>query len=281
MRTTFMGAMCLWIVLVASAEAQDAKGGGDLATAATNPVGSANQLQLQNTFIPSSKNSDGGANTAIIQPVVAFDIGEDSYFQGIVTRTTLPIITTPEIADDRVTGTGDITSLIIPTHSSTGSKPGEFTTWGPIGAVVIPTASEDRTGADVWSFGPGLIGLKNVTFENGNSLMFGGLAYHVWDVESDGDVSVTSGFPIVIYKFGSLFGQKGWYLRLPDDLWQYDWNRSEFTQLPVGGDMGRAFTIGEQLVNVYGGGWYNAADPDEGSVPQYAVKLSFSLVFPK
>ena len=72
MRTTFMGAMCLWIVLVASAEAQDAKGGGDLATAATNPVGSANQIQLQNTFIPSSKNSDGGANTAVIQPVARY-----------------------------------------------------------------------------------------------------------------------------------------------------------------------------------------------------------------
>jgi hypothetical protein len=43
-------------------------------------------------------------------------------------------------------------------------------------------------------------------------------------------VSLTSGFPIFIYKFGSLFNQKGWYVRAPDDALSYDWLAEEFTQ---------------------------------------------------
>ena len=93
--------------LTAPAFAQEAKGGdtkGDLTTKATNPVGALIQLQLQDLYIPSSNNSSGYANTAIIQPVVPFDLGGESYFQGIITRTTMPIVTTPEVNDNRETG---------------------------------------------------------------------------------------------------------------------------------------------------------------------------------
>ena len=74
---------------VAAQEAKDAdtkadpkNGGGDLTTAATNPVGSVTLLQLQNLYIPNSDNSSGAANTGIIQPVVPFNLPEDGYFQG-------------------------------------------------------------------------------------------------------------------------------------------------------------------------------------------------------
>lgn len=265
------------------ARAQD--GGKDLATAATNPVGSANTLQFQNIYIPDSKNSEGDANTFIVQPVLAFDLPKGGYFEGLVTRFTLPYISTPEVGPGKIdtSAFGDTTGLFIPTHTKNGSKAGEFTTWGPLLAVGFPTSGDDMTGSGLWSAGPGIIGLKNVTYDNGNSLMFGIIAWHLWNVEDDDDVDVsaTSSFPILIYKFGNLFDQKGWYVRAPDDTWNYNWEENEFTQIPVGLAVGRAFTVGKQLINTYLGGWYNAADPDTAATPDWAIKLNFSLVFPK
>ncbi len=271
---------------VAAQEAKDAdtkKGGGDLTTAATNPVGALIQLQLQDLYIPNSRNSEGYANTAIIQPVIPIGLGNDSYFQGIITRTTIPIVTTPKVNGNRETGIGDITAIIAPTHTSTGSKKGEFFTWGPVAAVVLPTASKDETGADVWSLGPGLLGLTNMVFDNGDSLMLGALGYHIWDVEGDdddADVSKTFAQPIFVYKFKSLFDQGGWYIRNPDDLWQYDWEESEFTQIPLGAELGRVFSIGKQHVNMFGGGWYNPVSSDRAPTADFAFKFSFSFLFP-
>ena len=276
----------------AAQEAKDAdtkKGGGDLATAATNPVGAVIQVQLQNLYIPNSRNSDGYANTAILQPVIPFHLPEDGYFQGIVTRTTIPYVTTPEVFDNRESGMGDITSIVALTHTTPGHShlkgevKGDFTTWGPIGAVVLPTASKDETGADVWQLGPGLIGLTNLHLPSGDSLMLGGLGYHLWDVEGDEDdpdISKTYVEPIIVYKFKSLFDQGGWYVRTPDDLWSYDWEENEWDQIPVGVYMGRVFPIGKQPVNVFAGGWYNPVSSDEGATADYAFKISFSFLFP-
>ena len=70
---------------VAAQEAKDAdtkadskKGGGDLTTAATNPVGALIQVQFQDLYIPNSDNSSGYANTGIIQPVIPIHLGEDN-----------------------------------------------------------------------------------------------------------------------------------------------------------------------------------------------------------
>ena len=301
-RATFASALILAAFLfglvgpVAAQEAKDAdtkaapkKGGGDLTTAATNPVGALIQVQFQNLYIPSSDNSSGYANTGIIQPVVPIHLPDDGYFQGIITRTTIPIVTTPEVGGRRETGMGDITAIAAltrttPTHGhSQGKVKGDFFTWGPVGAVVLPTASKDETGADVWQLGPGGIALTNIHLPSGNSVMLGALGYHVWDVggdDDDPDISKTFAQPIIVYKFNSLFGQKGWYVRNPDDLWSYDWKENEFDQITAGAALGRVFPIGKQPVNIFAGGWYNPVSSDEGATADYAFKISFSFLFP-
>lgn len=82
-------------------------------------------------------------------------------------------------------------------------------------------------------------------------------------------------------KYKSLFGQDGWYLRLPDDTWEYDWDAGEFTVIPAGFGFGRAFSLGNQPVNAFLSARYNAADLDDSVGPKWAIKASFSLVFPK
>lgn len=118
---------------------------------------------------------------------------------------------------------------------------------------------------------------------SGNSVMLGALAYHVWDVggdDDDPDISKTFAQPVIVYKFNSLFDQKGWYVRNPDDLWSYDWKENEFDQIPVGASLGRVFPIGKQPVNVFAGGWLNPVSSDEGATADYAFKISFSFLFP-
>ena len=112
--------------------------------------------------------------------------------------------------------------------------------------------------------------------------MIGGAVWHIWDIESGkADVSATSGFPAFIYKFDDLFDQDGWYVRAPDDTFSYDWKADEFTQFPLGLGVGRAFVMGKQPVNVFASAWKNVANPDTATTPKWALKVSFSLVFPK
>ncbi|MGD9293406.1 MAG: hypothetical protein PVI41_00860 [Roseobacter sp.] len=260
-------------------------GGTDLATAATNPVGSANQLQFQGLYFDDSFNSDGDAKTFILQPIVSFNLPEGGYFSNVVTRWTVPLRYTPEIETPLggidESGLGDTLGLIFPTHTTLGDTPGEFTTWGPGVAVNIPTSSEPLLGTNTWSAGPGLVYLKNLKFASGNSLMIGGAVWHIWDISGKADVSATTGFPAFIYKFDKLFDQDGWYVRAPDDTFSYDHKANEFTQAPIGLGVGRAFVMGKQPVNIFASAWKNVANPDTATTPKWALKASFSLVFPK
>ncbi len=74
-----------------------------------------------------------------------------------------------------------------------------------------------------------------------------------------------------------MFGEKGWYAALPDDLWTYDFEESEFTLIPLGARLGKVFSIGKQPVNVFLQSWYNAADTGA----DYAIKFNLTFLFPK
>jgi hypothetical protein len=259
----------------------------DLASQATNPAAALIQLQLQDLYTPDSDNSSGYANSGIIQPVYPFVLGKDHFFQAVVARLTVPIVTTPKVGgDDHHTGLGDSTLLLVPTHKVPLAKKGEFWTAGPVFAGTFPTASLDVTGSEKTSLGPGGLFIRNFTgvFSQGDSLLAGVLAYQTWSVagsDSRANVSKTFGQPLLVYHFDKLFDQKGWYARLPDDLWQYDWNEGEMFQVPLGAGFGKVFTIGKQPVNAFVQSWYNPADSDLGASPNYTFKFNLTFLFPE
>jgi hypothetical protein len=113
----------------------------------------------------------------IIQPVYPFLRSKDDYFQSVIMRTTIPIVTTADLPGlGRTTGLGDTTVLVVPAHKATIGDEGEFFQWGPIGATTIPTATNDEIGSGKLSLGPGLLGFRNFTnlFNNSDGLLFGG-----------------------------------------------------------------------------------------------------------
>jgi hypothetical protein len=126
------------------------------------------------------------------------------------------------------------------------------------------------------------MGIRNFThvFNDGDSLLVGGFGYQQWSVAGSGgrkDVSEFSAAPVVVYHFNTLFGEKGWYTGLPDDLWTYDFEESEFTSIPLGARLGKVFHIGKQPLNGFLQSWYNAADPGA----EYAIKFNLTFLFPE
>ncbi len=94
-------------------KAEPPKGGhASLAEAATNPIGNLVQLQLQDQFNFSNYNSDGYSNAAIIQPVIPVKLPWESV-PLMITRTTAPYVTTPDLGDPvgRRNGLGDILAM--------------------------------------------------------------------------------------------------------------------------------------------------------------------------
>jgi len=293
MKNLFLFAVTALIFISSPSLAQDTKpaAGGDkasLANQATNPAAPLIQFQLQNVFAPSNRGASGYANTFIVQPVIPFSLGKDSYFQNIITRTTLPINTSanPDGAMTSVTGLGDTTMIAVAAHKAKISKTLGYV-WGPIAAMQLPTATSDRTGTDKYSLGGGalLMFSKAGLFANGDTLQFGLYGYNLWSAagrDSRRNVSTFFMGPILNYHFNKFLGQKGWYMRWTDSLQSYDWKAggSDTASIPVGGALGKVFAIGKHNFNVFLGGNYNAAYRS-GISERWNIKLNVTLLLPK
>jgi len=244
-------------------------GHSSLAEAATNPIGNLVQLQLQNQYNWDNYNSDGYSNSAIVQPVVPFKLPWESV-PLVVTRTTLPFVSTPDLGDPvgREHGVGDL-SIIAPFIPKLKAK-GIMLGLGP--ALSIPTASKDTTGSGRWLAGPTAVYFNGRT----KGWQWGMLGWHFWDFAGDDDrarVNKTFFQPFAVRHF-----DKGWYAGTPDVPGTYNWKDNKGT-FPFGLRLGRVTKIGKQPVNlfgeVFGTPW------DDGPSPKWTAKVSFTLLFPK
>ena len=270
--------LCVWLVAFAVAitplevAAEEAK--ADLGEAATNPVSNLIQFRLQNAYNPSVYNADGYSNAFLVQTVVPLSSLAEKFdsLKGIVTRTTLPFVSTPDLDDvGRQHGFGDTNFLAFAVPKAAPKN----TVWGVGPALNIPTGGTDRfTGSGSWQGGPAAVAM--VTPIKG--LQVGALAFHVWDFHkfrSDAnDVSTTSIQPILTKHF-----DKGWYVSLPDTPQSYNWQTENWT-LNLGGVLGRVFPVGGQPMQIFGGAYYN---PEDNDVPagEWTFKFQIGWLFPQ
>jgi hypothetical protein len=124
-------------------------GHSSLAAAATNPVAALVQFQIQNSYSPSNYKSDGYSNVGVIQPVVPVKLPWEKV-PLIVTRTTLPYVSTPDLDGGvgRKDGVGDLVTqgYFLPKLETKGVTAG-------LGYnLTIPTAGDnDFVGSGKWS----------------------------------------------------------------------------------------------------------------------------------
>jgi len=247
----------------------------DLGAAATNPVSNLVQFRLQNQYTASSYNADSWGNAGLIQTVVPLS-GLASKFdglQGIVTRATIPFVSTPKLDGiGRKNGLGDTNFLAFAVPKAAPPK----TVWGFGPALNIPTAGDnDFTGSGQWQAGPAAVFM--VTPVPG--LQTGLLAFQLWDFHETRsnakDVSVLSLQPILTKHF-----DKGWYIALPDSPQTYDFETNEWA-LNIGGVLGRVFPVGGRPMQIFGGVYYNPLDNDDIVSPEWTIKMQVGWLFPQ
>jgi hypothetical protein len=255
-------------------EQQHSDGGhSNLAGAATNPIANLVQLQMQNKYSPSNHNANGYSNVAIIQPVIPIALPWDEV-PLIVTRTTLPYVSTPDLDGGigRKDGFGDIVAqgYFLPKLNTRGVAAG-------LGYnLTIPTAGDnDYVGSGKWSIGPGAIYLNMQT----PSWQWGLLTYSSFSFASanaDRDhVANIAVQPLLVKHFG-----KGWYVAAPDVPQTYNFKTNNWN-LQLGPRVGKVTKFGKQPVNLFGQITYNPLDHDDEVAADWSFKVNLTFLFPE
>jgi len=219
-------------------------GHANLAAAATNPIANLVQFQMQNSYSPSNHNADGYSNVGVIQPVVPFKLPWEEV-PLLVTRTTLPYVSTPDLDGGvgRKDGFGDIVAqgYFLPKLETKGVSVG-------LGYnLTIPSAGDNEfVGSGKWSIGPGAVYLNMQT----PSWQWGLLSYASFSFASaDADREHVSN--IAVQPILTKHLSDGWYVSAPDVPQTYDFRTNKW-QLQLGPRVGKVTKFGKQAVNLFG-----------------------------
>jgi len=242
---------------------------GSLAETATNPLGNLVQFQMIDQLNMATYESDGPSNAFLVQAVVPVKLPFENV-PLMITRTTLPLVTTPNLGPGvgRHTGLGDLVllSLLLPKLDIKGVTIGI----GP--TFTFPTATSDFTGNGKWQAGPTflIINMKIPMFQ------FGLLAYQQWSFAGESDRENVS--KLYLQPFMTKHFKGGWYLGSQDVPWTYNFKSDKWT-MPMGPKLGRVFKIGNQAVNAFGAVYYSPLN--DGASEEFSFRVGLTLLFPK
>ena len=236
----------------------------ELAKQSQNPVANMISQPLQNNTTFDWGPKDQTRNVLNVQPVWPFEMTDD---WNLITRTIIPIISQPGTipGEDRENGLGDTTF----TAFASPSKPSKLT-WGVGPVVLIPTATDDRLGADSWGLGASVILLTMP-----GPWVIGSLFSQVWDVSGDTNIDLFSWQYFLNYNFPS-----GWYLTSAPIITRNGAadSKDRWT-VPFGGGAGKVFLIGKQPINASLQFFYNAEKPQhEGD---WQMRFQWTFLFPR
>ena len=246
----------------------------NLAQAATNPIANLIQFQVINNYNWENHNSSGYSNATILQPVVPFKLPWEKV-PLLITRTTLPYVTTPDLGEpiDRKRGFGDTDLLMLasPKLETKGVQVGFGLN------TVIPTAGDnDFTGSGKWQAGPAALYINMQT----PKLQWGIFAYQLWDYASTSNGSDRPGVSqLSLQPFITKHFDKGWYIGTPDVPQTYDFKANKWTWA-LGGQAGKVTKLGKQPVKLFGEVLYNPED-DNGPTAKWTARFGLTLLFPE
>jgi hypothetical protein len=246
----------------------------NLAEAATNPIANLIQFQVQNSYSPSNHNSSSYSNVTVLQPVIPIKLPWEKV-PLLITRTTLPYITTPDFDGpvDRKRGFGDTTflGLFSPKLETKGVQVG----LGP--TLVIPTAGDnDFVGSGKWQAGPSVLYINMQT----PSIQWGLFAFHLWDFASTSSGSDRPGVnKLSLQPFITKHLNDGWYVGSPDVPQTYDFNTNKWTWA-LGPQVGKVTKLGKMPVKIFGALYFNPED-EAGPTAEWTAKVGITFLFPE
>jgi hypothetical protein len=265
----YAGKLCLILFLlcyVLRAQEQASRSAEEMAMALANPVASLISVPFQNNFdFGLGPDGDGSRYNLNIQPVIPISLNEN---WNMISRTIVPIISQNDVFYDgsSETGLGDIAQSVFfsPKAPSKGGL-----VWGVGPVFLLPTATNDRIGADKWAVGPNAIVLKIK-----GPWTYGALVNHMWDFAGSGDGEINTSF---FQPFVAFATPQGASYSLASENSQ-NWNNDIF-----GGFFGvyyaKVVNIGKQMMQVGGGPKvYYGNNPFN---PDWGLRLNIIALFPK
>lgn len=244
----------------------------DLAAKTQNPIASMISVPFENTFDFGAPN--GNAWVMNVQPVIPVTVGD----WNLVSRIIAPIADAPggvslpgnpnPVGSGRVFGLGDINYSLFVSPADPGPV-----IWGVGPSLNFPTATDSRLGSGKFSIGPTVVLLTQP-----KPWSIGVLMRQLWSVAGQDDRADVSQF--MIQPFANYNLDNGWYL-YSDPAITADWEASSSQRwtVPLGGGVGRIFTVGNQPMNVRGGAFYNVEKPS--TAPDWYAKFTVQFLFPK
>lgn len=257
-------------------EQKEQEGGENLAQQARNPTASLTMLQILVEHVPKFHNlEDTDMTRILVMPVVPFKFGKTRHIARITLpyvaagpdwgtlvleeqTTALPPNYTP--TDDK-TGLGDMALFDVIVFDAPW-KGGQY--FGGISAI-LPTATDPALGTEKWSLGP-----AGGALVQSGKLLLGGLIltnFSVTGSDDRDDVSAMS-----LQAFGSYGLGKGWSLELPLMMYNYDFNNSMWTSVPLGVRVGKFTQFGKLPVRFFADAEYNFAD--KSVAPEWTLRFA-------
>lgn len=255
--------------LTFSAAAQDGGSGSDGASAqadANNPLANVTALNFQNYYIDSFTQlpDDVDGNQFVIRYAKPLQFGETNW----LLRASLPYNSFPVGSGfDTVSGIGDIDIFLAYQFPT---QPGLSFGLGP--QVVIPTASDDRLGADQWQ-----LGIANVFFDGRSpKFQYGYLLIYRTGVGDPApgrkNASLAAFQPFGFYQLGN-----GWYTG-GAPIWTYDFTNDSYN-MPLGLRIGRVFPAGNgTTANLFIEPQWSIANDGPGQ-PDFQIYAAINLQF--
>ena len=265
----------LLIMLFAATNVSAEEGGDDVRAKAQNPVSSMYSLPLKLTLDFGAPDDE--AVFFNINPVLPVTVGD----WNLVSRFIIPAVVsvdgfiggTPDIpsgapSEDRKTGIGDINYSL---YFSPADAKGLI--WGLGPSITLKTASEDQLGSGKWSAGAAGVVLMQPKWGT-----YGGLIRQLWSFAGDDNRADVNQF--LIEPFLNYNLDNGWYL-ITDMIITANWDApsSQRWTVPIGGGVGKLFTIGKQAINSRLEAYYMVERPD--NAPDWQIIFTFQFLFPK
>ncbi len=240
------------------------KSEAELAKEAQNPVADLYSFPFQDNLNLDYGPTKQVQNVLNFQPVIPIHAGPIN----IITRTIVPIVSTPALTPEQsgVTGLGDISfsAFISP------KNPGALI-WGVGPALSFPTATSPQVGSQsTWQLGPSIVLLTMP-----GPWVIGVVSNVVWSIAGDPGNSFLLQY-FINYNFGH-----GWYLT-SSPIITAAWNLPNVSSaqwtVPFGGGFGKLQKFGKVPLNFNLTAYWNAWRPTELPSSSWTLRLQVTLI---
>ena len=259
--------VCVFSLIHAWALAQEPPGASEFVKEARNPLADQSSVQAQPNF------NFGGGPDRDTQYVYNLQNVVPIHFAGAWTlfaRTILPLIDQPgsEPGQGYTFGIGDIQPTLIFSPPSSKSF-----IWGFGSVLQFPSASSTSLGTGKWEIGPTAAAVLT-----GSWWQLGGQVNNLWSFA--GDASRPAVNTMLLQPLVNLFLPDDWYLTFNPQI-TANWKASSGNQwtVPIGGGIGRAFTIGRQGGTAQVEAYSNVERPPGGAT--WSILVTVQFVFPQ